>query len=325
MATVAEGRNKRSKVRRTSGRVVWRKKSGIVPYLFLAPYLIVFLFFMLLPAVFGVYTSFTRWDILGTPHWIGLQNYRYILDDPMFAKAFNNTIQFTLMTVPPLVIGGLLMAVLFNQPLRGRNIGRTVVFIPFAIMVTVVGILWRWIYDRNFGLLNYYLDSTGLADLIQTAGLAEFFKMRKGLIPWLTNPKWALPSVAITTIWWQVGTNMIIYLAGLQEIPKELYEAAQIDGANALQRFRHITLPGLHLMHMFVIPMSVISSLRVFGQVQVMTQGGPIGSTYTLVQHLYTIGWVNFRMGEAAAIGVILFVITFVFTLLQLRYVFKAV
>lgn len=280
---------------------------------------------MLLPAIFGVYASFTEWDILGTPDWIGIENYRYVFDDQMFNRAFNNTIRFTMMTVPPMVAGGLLMAVLFNQPLRGRIVGRTVAFIPFAIMVTVVGILWRWIYDRNFGLLNYYLDSTGLADLIKTVGLESFFEMRKDLIPWLTKPKWALPSIALTTIWWQIGTNMIIYLAGLQEIPKELYEAAHIDGANSVQRFRHITLPGLRLMHMFVIPMSVISSLRVFGQVQVMTQGGPIGSTYTLVPHLYSVGWVNFRMGEAAAVGVILFAITFIFTLFQLRFIFKAV
>lgn len=323
--TVAKSAPQRAKMKRTSNQVVWRQKRGIVPYLFLTPYLIVFLFFMLIPAVFGVYASFTQWDILGAPDWIGLENYRYIFSDPMFALAFTNTLKFTLLTVPALVVGGLLMAVLFNQPLRGRIIGRTVAFIPFAIMVTVVGILWRWIFDRNFGLLNFYLESTGLAQTLQNIGLADLLEMNKGLIPWLTKPTWALPAIALTTVWWQIGTNMIIYLAGLQEIPKELYESAQIDGANSFQRFRFITLPGLRLMHMFVIPMSVISSLRVFGQVQVMTQGGPIGSTYTLVQHLYTVGWVNFRMGEAAAIGVILFAITFIFTVFQLRFIFKAV
>lgn len=325
MTIRAADSGERIKIRRESDRIVWRRKKGFVPYLFLAPYLIVFFLFMLLPALFGIYASFTEWDILGNPAWIGIDNYQYIFDDLMFIKAFNNTLKFTLMTVPALVGGGLLMAVLFNQPLRGRVMARTIAFIPFAIMVTVVGILWRWIFDRNFGLMNYYLNASGLVKLIESVGLEDALEMRKGLIPWLTRPKWALPSVALTTIWWQIGTNMIIYLAGLQEIPKELYEAAHIDGANSLMRFRHITLPGLRLMHMFVIPMSIISSLRVFGQVQVMTQGGPVGSTYTVVQHLYSVGWVNFRMGEAAAVGVILFAITFIFTLLQLRFIFKAV
>ncbi len=128
-----------------------------------------------------------------------------------------------------------------------------------------------------------------------------------------------MPAVAITTVWWQVGTNMIIYLAGLQEIPQELYEAARVDGANGIQQFRFITLPSLYLMHVFVIPMSVISSLRVFGQVMVMTNGGPIGATYTIVQHLYSKGWIEQFMGQASAVGVFLFVITLLFTLFQLR------
>lgn len=324
MKALSIGKRRIKAERKTTG-VEWRKKRGIVPYLFLAPYLIVFALFLLLPAIFGVYTSFTEWGILGTPKWIGLENYRWISHDPMFERAFRNTLYFTIYTVPPLVVGGLLLAVLFNQPLKGRLVGRTVTFIPFALMVTVIGILWRWIYDRNFGLANYYLEDLNVIQWIGQLGLSEELMVRHGKIPWLSKPNWALVSVAITTVWWQIGTNMIIYLAGLQEIPKELYEAAQIDGANAIQRFRHITLPGLSLMHMFVIPMSVISSMRVFGQVQVMTQGGPVGGTYTLVQHLYAVGWTNFRMGEAAAVGVILFAVTFAFTLFQLRFVFRSI
>lgn len=172
-------------------------------------------------------------------------------------------------------------------------------------MVTVVGILWRWIYDQNFGLLNFYLGSI-------------FPNMSN--LAWLTSIDRALPAVAITTVWWQIGTNMIIYLARLQEIPEELYDAARVDGANPLQQFRYITLPSLYLTHIFVIPMSVISSLRVFGQVVVMTAGGPVGATYTLVQHLYNKGWVNQFMGEAAAVGLFLFAVTFLLTILQMRY-----
>ena len=200
-----------------------------------------------------------------------------------------------------MVVGGLLFAVLFNEKLRGRVVARTVIFLPYAVMVTIVGILWRWIYDKNFGLANYYLGEINIEP-----------------VSWLTSPHVALIAVAITTVWWQIGTNTIIYLAGLQEIPEDLYEASKVDGATALQRFLFITVPSLRLIHIFVIPLSVISSMRVFGQVLVMTQGGPIGSTYTLVQHLYSVGWINFRQGEAAAIGLILFLITFLLTVMQL-------
>jgi multiple sugar transport system permease protein len=280
------------------------RRRNATAYLFLLPYLVVFILFLLLPALAGFGISFTSWRILGDPKWVGLNNFTGMFKDPQFWQAFRNTLSFTGLTVPALVAGGLGLAVLLNMKLPGRVITRTVTFIPYAIMVTVVGILWRWIYDQNFGLLNFYLGSA-IPTLKNT--------------PWLTSIPTALPAVAMTTIWWQIGTNMIIYLAGLQEIPQELYEAARVDGANAWQQFRYITLPGLYLVHIFVIPMSVISSLRVFGQVMVMTNGGPIGATYTLVQHLYSKGWINQFMGEASAVGVFLFLITLFFTLLQLR------
>jgi ABC-type sugar transport system permease subunit len=265
------------------------------------------LLFLLLPTLASIGVSFTQWGVLGFPRWLGLANYRTILSDQMFWQAFRNTLYFALLTVPPLVAGGLGLAVLFNQSLRGRVVARTVVFMPYAIMVTVVGMLWRWMYNANFGLVNFYLSALGLPQ-----------------VAWLTNVTWAMPGVAISTAWWQIGTNMVIYLAGLQEIPVELYEAARVDGAGPWQSFRNITLPGLYLMHVFVVPLSVIASLRAFGQILVMTHGGPLGSTYVLVQHLYATGWVNFRMGEASAVGVILLLITFIFTIFQLRY-FRAI
>jgi ABC-type sugar transport system permease subunit len=272
-------------------------------FAFMSPYLLSFFFFLFLPAVVGFLISLTDWRILGDPGWVELQNYFTVFDDNMFWKAFGNTLSFSVMTVIPMVLGGLLLAVLLNERLHGRLITRTVIFLPYAVMVTIVGILWRWIYDTNFGLANYYLTELGLP-----------------AIGWLTKPNVALIAIAITTVWWQIGTNTVIYLAGLQEIPEDLYEAAKVDGANALHRFFYITVPSLRLIHIFVIPLAIINSLRVFGQVLVMTQGGPIASTYTLVQHLYSVGWVNFRQGEAAAVGVILFAITFLLTLIQLSY-----
>lgn len=302
--TQSSARLRAAPVRRVNelGRAPHKNRTA---YLFLAPYLVIFTLFLLLPAIAGFAISFTDWRILGDPAWVGLKNFDSMFHDNMFWQAFRNTLSFTGLTVPVLVAGGLGLAVLLNANLRGRTIARTVIFIPYAIMVIVVGVLWRWIYDQNFGLLNYYLGS--------------IFPALHNM-PWLTSVQNALPAVALTTIWWQIGTNMIIYLAGLQEIPKELYEAARVDGASALQQFRYITMPSLYLMHIFVIPMSVISSMRVFGQVIVMTNGGPIGSTYTLVQHLYSRGWINQFMGEASAVGVFLFVITLIFTLLQMRY-----
>jgi multiple sugar transport system permease protein len=280
-------------------------RKTVTAYLFLTPYLIIFVLFLLLPAIASFFISFTDWRILGDPHWVGFKNFENMFADRFFWQAFRNTLAFTGLTVPALVGGGLGLAALLNMKLPGRLVSRTIVFIPYAIMVTVVGILWRWIYDQNFGLMNFYLSSI-VPGFRNTA--------------WLTSVQWALPAIALTTVWWQVGTNMIIYLAGLQEIPEELYDAAKVDGATPVQQFRYITLPSLWLTHMFVIPMSVISSLRVFGQVMVMTAGGPIGSTYTIVQHLYNRGWVNQFMGEAAAVGVFLFLVTFILTLLQMRY-----
>ncbi len=305
--TQAQSQAKSARAQRKSDARVPQK--NMTAYLFLAPYLVVFVIFLLLPGIAGFFISFTNWRILGDPKWIGLANFQSMFNDPMFWQAFRNTLTFTGMTAPVLVAGGLGLAVLLNMRLRGRTIARTVIFIPYAVMVIVVGVLWRWIYDQNFGLINYYVGSI----------FPAFHNM-----PWLTSVSNALPAVALTTIWWQIGTNMIIYLAGLQEIPTELYDAAQVDGANGWQQFRYITLPSLSLMHMFVIPMSVISSLRVFGQVMVMTNGGPVGTTYTLVQHLYSRGWINQFMGQASAVGVFLFALTLVATLVQLRY-FRAV
>lgn len=290
--------------RRTRAASRWISiKNDLVAYAFLAPYLILFVVFLLLPALVGTYASFTKWGIIGQPKWIGLKNYTKLFSDELFISSLENTLYFVILTAIPLIILGFLLALLLHQKLRGRNIARTIVFLPHVVSVAAVGIIWLWILERSSGLLNYYLLALGAREPVN----------------WLGETESAMPAIAITTIWWTVNGNMIIYLAGLQDIPAELYEAAKIDGASAWQEVRHITIPMLLPVNAFVIPLTVIVCWRVFGQAWVMTRGGPQGSTFTIAQYIYQIAFQDFRMGLASAAGVILMVVTLGFTVVQLR------
>jgi len=274
----------------------------IVPYLFLSPYLVIFVLFMLIPTVAAVAISFMHWDILGTPEWIGLDNYRQIFADPLFIQAIVNTFYFVVLTAIPMVVLGLLFAVLLDQKLKGTALVRTVVFLPYVVMVSTVGILWSWLFDKGTGLINYYLGLLGL-----------------DAIAWLKDIHWSMPALAITTIWWTVNTNMIIFLAALQDIPEEIHDAARVDGAGAFQRFWYITLPLLRPAMALVTALTIINGWRVFGQAYVMTQGGPEASTFVIVQYIYLTAFQNFEMGPAAAAGVILLLLTLVFSLAQMK------
>ena len=279
-----------------------RLVNDLVAWLFMSPYLLLFLVFLLIPGVVGVYASFTKWGILGQPRWVGLRNYTRIFGDPLFLQSLGNTFMFVVLTAVPLIVLGFLFALLVNQKLRGRNLARAIIFLPHVVSVSAVGIIWQWILNPSFGLLNFYLQPFGIRP-----------------VAWLTQTETALPALALTTIWWSVNGNMIIYLAGLQDIPEELYESAKIDGANGWQLTRHITIPMLMPVNAFVMPLTVIASWRVFGQAYVMTQGGPQGSTFTIAQYIYLTAFQNFRMGQASAAGVILMLVTLIFTVVQLR------
>ena len=191
---------------------------------------------------------------------------------------------------------------LLNQRLPGRGFVRSMVVSPRVLMVSAVGLIWGWMYNVNFGLLNFYLIKLGF-----------------GPVPWLIDPQWAMPSIALTTVWWTINANVIIYLAGLQDIPVELYEAGRIDGANSWRLFRHITLPSLSALNAFIIPMSVIASSRVFGQIYTMTQGGPVGKTFVIVYYIYVQAFQNFNMGLASAAAVLLTIASIGLTLIQLK------
>lgn len=289
----------------TSTRGGRSRLAGLAPWLFLAPYLLVFLGFFLLPAMWSAVLSLTDWKIVGTPRFVGLKNYARLFSDPLFYMALKNTVTYTAIIVPLMALVGLGLALLLNQPLRGRVVTRTAVFASYVVMVSVVGIVWRWILDpTGAGIVNYYLATLGL-----------------GPLPWLAAPETAMLSIIIATMWWTAGYNMVLYLAGLQDIPGAVREAARIDGANAWQEFRHVTLPMLKPVTFFVVVMSIAKSFQVFGQVYVMTQGGPSNSTLTIVNYLYVVGFTWFEMGYAAAIAYALFALLLVITVIQFRMV----
>ena len=279
--------------------------SGAAPWLFLSPYLLVFLTFFLLPALWSAVLSLTDWKIVGTPHFVGLKNYARLFADPLFFTSVKNTIFYTVVIVPLMAAVGLALAILLNQPLRGRIATRTVVFASYVVMVSVVGIVWRWVLDpTGAGIANYYLGKLGVSAL-----------------PWLAAPETAMFSIILATMWWTAGYNMILYLAGLQDIPESVREAARIDGATAWQEFRQLTVPLLRPVTFFVIVMSIAKSFQVFGQVFVMTQGGPSNSTLTIVNYLYVVGFTWFEMGYAAAIAYALFALLLIVTIIQFRMV----
>ncbi|MEH7438062.1 sugar ABC transporter permease [Neobacillus drentensis] len=268
--------------------------------LFLLPYLFLFVMFRLGPGIVGLLTSFTSWHIIGTPEWIGMDNFKSLIQDKMFYTALKNTIYFLVITAPVMIILGLGLAILLNQPIKGKTMARTIIFAPYVIMSTVVGVIWNWIYDNNVGLLNYVLSFVGIDK-----------------IEWLTNTNSAMIAISITTCWWLVGYNMILFLAGLQEIPEELYEAATVDGAGTWRKFISITLPLLQPTMFVVIMMTVINCFQVFDQVYVMTGGGPGTSTLTIVQYLYYQAFQNFNLGYGSTIGFVLFIVLIIFAILQ--------
>lgn len=275
-----------------------RPRFRLTPYLFVLPYLTIFVVFRLAPSVAGLGVSFTNWAAIGTPQWIGLKNYQAMLRDPRLHDAVRNTFVFTLLTVPLLVGLGLALAIFLNQRHRGRGVGRVAIFTPYVIMSTVVGVLWTWMLDKDFGLINVYLGHN---------------------IPWLVSQKYALYAIVITTVWWTVGYNMVLYLAGLQDVPAELYEAARIDGANSWRLFRHITLPLLAPTTFLVLMLTLINSFQIFDLVFVMTSGGPGTSTLTLVQYIYTTAFQFRKFGYGSAVAVLLFAILVVLAIIQTR------
>ncbi len=287
-------------------RSVWREmRKQWSAYLFLAPVLILFAVFTIFSVGYAFYLSFHQWNILEpVKPYVGLANYERLLQDGQFGRAIVNTLVYTAASVPLTMGFGLLIALLLNTKIRARGFLRTLFYLPVITPLVIAAIVWKWVYNGDYGLLNYYLLQLGL--------IAEPLR-------WLSDPALAMPAVIITTVWKGVGFAMVVYLAGLQSIPEDYYDAAKIDGADGGRRLKDITLPLLTPTTLFLAVISVLGALQVFTEIYIMTSGGPLRSTTTIVYHIYTTAFRNFDMGYAAAMAFGLFAMMFVFTLVQLR------
>ena len=278
-------------------------KQRLTPYLFLLPALLILGLTVFLPAGQAFLLSFTRYeyDLTQLPKWVGFANFSRLWKDPVFWQTLWNTFLYLVCVVPILVIAPLGLAILVNKKLRGINWFRASFYTPVVISMVVAGIAWKFIYAEN-GFIN---------QLIKTLGF--------GAIPWLTSPQLAIFSVMAVTIWKGLGYYMVIYLAGLQAIPAELYEAAAIDGSDGISKHWDITVPLMRPYLVLVAVISAIAATKVFEEVYIMTQGGPSNSSKTVVYYLYEQAFRNFEMSYACTIGLVLFLIIFGLSLLNLK------
>ncbi|HEV2126087.1 MAG TPA: sugar ABC transporter permease [Chloroflexota bacterium] len=280
-----------------------RRIEALWALFFISPALLGLLAFTIIPVIASLLLSFVNWNMIREPEFIGLDNYAHALSDATFWKVMFNTTYYTLGTVPTGIALSLALAVMLNQKLRGVTFLRTLYFLPVVSSTVAVALVWRTLYNPDWGIINYALSSIGIPP-----------------IGWLTTTTWAMPAVILMSVWKGLGYNMVIFLAGMQGIPRHLYDAAAVDGATAWQRFWHITLPLLSPTTFFVTVISVIGSFQVFQQVYVMTSGGPAKATSTIVFYLYEQAFLEFKMGYASALAWLLFAVIFIFTLIQFRY-----
>lgn len=278
----------------------WRRWAVLA--LFLCPSLAGLLVFTLGPMVASLGISFTDWDLLRPPRFVGLRNYRQMLDDAEFWRTLRNTVTFLVGYIPLVTVSGLLLAVLLNSAIPFRQLFRAMYFLPVVTSWVAVALVWKWLLNPTFGPINDALRSVGIA------GPA-----------WLFDPNWAMPAIVLTSVWKDAGFVMVILLAGLQGIPREYFEAAAIDGATRFQGLRHITIPLLAPALTFCLSISLISSFQVFDQVYVMTNGGPAGATQVLVERIVAHAFSYSRMGYASAMSWVLFALIFTVTFLFYR------
>jgi multiple sugar transport system permease protein len=297
-----------ARIPRHRRNVWWRIRRNGSAYGFLSVPLLLFMVFTVFALIFAFYLTFHEWSIIEPDRpFVGLRNYQDMVTDKDFLQSVVNTFYFTGVSVPITMAIGLLIALLLNLPLRARGIIRTLYFLPVVTPFVVVSIIWKWLYNGDFGLFNFYLLKLHLID---------------DPLLFLADRNLAMPSVILMSIWSGVGFSMVIYLAALQAIPEELYEAARVDGASRWAQLRYVTVPMLRPTTLFLLVIGIISSMQVFTQIFVMTSGGPVGRTTTVVYFIYTAAFKFYEFGYASTLAFGLFALVFVFTLIQL-YLFR--
>lgn len=280
-----------------------RRNEAIQAYIFLLPVIIFFVLILYVPIINSFIISFRRYSILSPSNpFVGLKNYIKVIQDPAMAAAIKNTFYYVFFTIGGATIIALALALMMDRLRFLENFYRTLYLMPLVVSMVAISQLWLYIYDYITGPLNYLLGLLGIARQ-----------------PWLTSPKLAMPAVIIMSIWTLIGKSMIIFIAGLKNIPEEYYEIAKIDGANAFQILKDVTLPLLKPITLVVIVVSTIDAFQVFTQIYVMTAGGPVNSTTVIVYEIYQKAFLFLRMGEASALAYVLFIIVLILSLLQLR------
>jgi ABC-type sugar transport system permease subunit len=269
-------------------------------YAFILPFFIPFLVLTVGAILFGAYVSFTKWGIVGSPQWVGMQNYQDVFADERVRIAFWNTFRYAFLIVPNVVILGLIFAVYVNQRWPGYLFARTAFYAPNVVSATVIGLVWVWMLDTKFGIVNQYLGIS---------------------IPWLTSPKWALFGVSLASIWWDTGLAFVLFLAALQEVEAEQKEAASLDGANRFQIFWYVILPAIRPTLSMVVTLQIITTLRIFSQVLVMTDGGPASASMSVIYYIYRSGVSQNHLGFASALSLVLFLLILVITVVQFKFI----
>lgn len=280
-----------------------KRREHLIFLLFIAPNFVLFAVFTFWPLVYSLGLSFTRWNMIAPrPTIIGLDNYANLLKDDIFWLALRNTVMIAFGVVFVKLAIALGLAMVLNRPLAGRSLYRAIIFSPTFTSSVAIAMVWTWIFDPFYGLLRVPFELAGFSSP-----------------NWLSDIQWTVPSLVIVSIWQGIGYDMVIFLAGLQSVPRELYDAAKVDGATGWNLFRHITLPMISPTTFFLVITSIIGSFKIFDLVSVMTQGGPMNSSNVIIYYLYQNGFKFFRMGYASSIAIVFFVIVLLITIFQER------
>lgn len=287
------------RARKKRAGLTQQEKAAIV---FVFPLLFFLTVYWIIPSLSSLYFSLTNYSVVLRTKWVGLSNFGRLIDDVLFWRSLKNSAYFTLGNIPLSIASGLLVAITVNSAIRFRNAFRVIFYLPVVTSSIALSMVWLWLLDPHFGLINAFLGVFGIPPQ-----------------QWLQSTSQAMPSIVIMSVWGGVGSTMIIYLAGLQGIPDSLYEAAEVDGANRWQSFRFITLPSLQPITLYLLVTSIIGSFQIFGPIYAMTDGGPAFATTTIVHQIYINGFRYFNMGYAAAQSWVLFVILLGLSVVNLR------